>query len=1170
MLCRFIEKHNHDRKDASPITHVWIDLFQVVQADVGGDKTWIQDFKEAVPACTRLLAIFSPWQDPEYVRRSWCVYEMLCALNAPVPCPVEIVMPGDAVKPFVEALLTDSTVVGKVMSKVRSKNMQAAFKSDRDEIERLIEESVGFHRLDTLLLGQMRKWMSAAATHVRKSVKDEDATDHLAHAEFLRSVGALHEHLGDFDRALEHYTDAQHSLEKGGRPRQIMGIELLVRIGNLYRKQGQFAKALRQHLMAEKLVARAFEGEDVDLTDDLVSSRLLASVHAHLGNSKKEINDFDGAMVALKKGLQIRLECKHLGPNCTDTADSHNDIGCVLHKLKKYSEALQHYMEAMEIRVAKFGRDHSETAMTYNNIAAVYEATDEFTKAIHWYQEATLSYEKTVGVEHPETATAYRNVGNVLARSPEADLDSAVQYHRKSVAAYSKSLGPHPDTAQAHMNVGGVLLQQGKADESIHSYKTALEIVVATVGAQHMDAGRVHRFIGQSYKLKKDYTSALTHFKQALSIFAAGNAAATGLEVARTCSTIGNVLYSRDEGDDLKSCVQWHSRALEGLIKHRGPTHPETAQSYLNIAASHSMLGQNAEGLVYYGRALVATLKSPSWEHAETAATAYRNLGNKFGLMSKAPVSAKGFGDGTSHKFSDLEAIYAGYLEWVVDPAAAGRKYTENVGCWSVSGASIPRHFVEGVYQRLSNHAYLQELIVLKRHLGASHPTITAKRTKIIQNGEAAADLYTESGIAKLNGGNVAGAVADFSEALTLREQSGHFGPDAEETGESHNNLGLAFSTMASEGLSAAVVAEFGDLRIRALEHFKEALRIKEAACGVDHPSTAGTLFNFGRVHLEQEQFQVAVQCFVRALNISEKHHGMEHPMTAQAHLYVGMALAEGREFTSAFDHLQACKGIVDKIPNHPLNAAVDDEIAQASKRAKIPHAHWGYVCDGCGMKPIIGTRFTREADDSDLCEADANKLSTMERTLYTALPALDRSACQCTCAEHATTELAPSETVAIPDPPLRMGGTTLGTLDRACLLRLQSYAKRILVNPTDVLRQQISTADEGYRKEIAPHLEAIEFLKLYGWVHDEELQAWILENKRLTFETPSARAKSMVVAIDSALHELGEPDSETPTEKGALAAEQGLFQPGGQQRLFIAALAVGAVALFTGRALAR
>lgn len=130
-------------------------------------------------------------------------------------------------------------------------------------------------------------------------------------------------------------------------------------------------------------------------------------------------------------------------------SDNHNEAGLRYYDQKKYKEALQHFIKALEI--------NPNDTSTLNNLGLALSALER-------YQEAFAEFEKAIMLD-PHFAIAYSNYGNALLKAGEID--------RASVK-YQEALKIYPAFAEAHYHLGNVLYQKGQLDGAIGHYAMAL------------------------------------------------------------------------------------------------------------------------------------------------------------------------------------------------------------------------------------------------------------------------------------------------------------------------------------------------------------------------------------------------------------------------------------------------------------------------------------------------------------------------------------------------------------------------------------------------------------------------------------------------------------------------------------------------------------------------
>ena len=152
-----------------------------------------------------------------------------------------------------------------------------------------------------------------------------------------------------------------------------------------------------------------------------------------------------------QEALDIRN--KVLPPDHPDVASSLNSIGVCLGSQGNYKEALEHHRKALAIREKAFPRDHRNVATDFANIGVCLGSQGNYKEALEYHRKALAIKEKVLPPDHPGIATTLGNIGVCLDDDKEA-----LEYCRKALAIREKVLPPdHPDIATSLDNIGARL-----------------------------------------------------------------------------------------------------------------------------------------------------------------------------------------------------------------------------------------------------------------------------------------------------------------------------------------------------------------------------------------------------------------------------------------------------------------------------------------------------------------------------------------------------------------------------------------------------------------------------------------------------------------------------------------------------------------------------------------
>ncbi len=155
--------------------------------------------------------------------------------------------------------------------------------------------------------------------------------------------------------------------------------------------------------------------------------------------------------------------------------NSWNAKGLRKAKLGAWSEALQCWENALEIRTQVLGETHLDVANTWNNIGIAQGKLDLVTDAIESLRRALAIRIEHLGREHEEVATTLHNIGNIFQQGN--DLEAAVKCFCESKQLHEKLLGPnHVQVARACVAMGHTYYQAREYKDAREAYLDALII----------------------------------------------------------------------------------------------------------------------------------------------------------------------------------------------------------------------------------------------------------------------------------------------------------------------------------------------------------------------------------------------------------------------------------------------------------------------------------------------------------------------------------------------------------------------------------------------------------------------------------------------------------------------------------------------------------------------
>ena len=200
-----------------------------------------------------------------------------------------------------------------------------------------------------------------SAKEIYKSVNlTEDIVD------INRLIGMIYYWKSEYQKALKIYKDCLENLDK----RNLLYANILVQMGSIFTKTGDFPKALKYML------------ESVALREKYHQGIGLENVFINIGETYKSMNKIADAHRFFLKALELYKK----GENKTGISKSLNNLGTTSYRMNNKEQALKYYHSSLKL--SEELKDNFTSAAILNNLAIVYSDANEHSKAISNYENA--------------------------------------------------------------------------------------------------------------------------------------------------------------------------------------------------------------------------------------------------------------------------------------------------------------------------------------------------------------------------------------------------------------------------------------------------------------------------------------------------------------------------------------------------------------------------------------------------------------------------------------------------------------------------------------------------------------------------------------------------------------------------------------------------------------
>lgn len=251
---------------------------------------------------------------------------------------------------------------------------------------------------------------------------------------------------------------------------------------------------------------KAFELYKKSITnqkENIIQEHLLqlANIQNFLGTALREKGEYDEALNHYQKACAIREE--RLGKEHLDTAKSYNNIGLTYLYKKEYDKSEPFLTACIDIVANKLDlREHEYLAQVYNNLGELYRCRTKLKEALGYQESAKDIRIQRFGENHSEAANSYNNIGSVYLDMGESK--QALDLFKKAADIYERVKGDnHSYTGIAYLNIAKAYDKEGCIGEAIDSAKKTLGIFNKSLIPTHEYIEKVKNLIIRLEKRKR-------------------------------------------------------------------------------------------------------------------------------------------------------------------------------------------------------------------------------------------------------------------------------------------------------------------------------------------------------------------------------------------------------------------------------------------------------------------------------------------------------------------------------------------------------------------------------------------------------------------------------------------------------------------------------------------
>ncbi|MEM7708400.1 MAG: toll/interleukin-1 receptor domain-containing protein [Pseudomonadota bacterium] len=347
----------------------------------------------------------------------------------------------------------------------------------------------------------------------------DDIEDATVKIRLQNSIADAYVSLTAFDHAEPLLRDSLKLNDELNGAQDSKAFETLLLLSNLMKQRGSLEQA-------EYYSRRAI---DLNYDDTDAQQRHYARAMGTLALIQSDMGRHEDAEASYRATLKIK---EQLPPDRQLLLSSTlSNLAISNHRLGRYSEALGYYRRALADEVHYAGEEHIRVAGILHNMANAQRQLGDLQGAEEGYKRALTIKRRVLGEAHPSVASTLNGMGTLAAE--RGDFDAALNLFMDSAEIKTAALGEshysvansltnaadanlalgnlseaellaeraltirrvafsnqHDLVARSLMSLGDIRARQDRTEEAREYYRDALDMFVATLGADHEEALR--------------------------------------------------------------------------------------------------------------------------------------------------------------------------------------------------------------------------------------------------------------------------------------------------------------------------------------------------------------------------------------------------------------------------------------------------------------------------------------------------------------------------------------------------------------------------------------------------------------------------------------------------------------------------------------------------------
>jgi len=389
-----------------------------------------------------------------------------------------------------------------------------------------------------------------------------------------------------FDRALS-------AAREQFKTQPIIRARLLQTLSGTLRDLGMLAAAIDPQREALEIRRKELGNTDPDTINSI----------GQMGELLERQTKYTEAEAYCREALEL---CQRSQPSDSrDTLIAMNNLGLVLLVEGKRDEAEGYLREMLSRARAVWGEENEDTLQVMDNLGGLAYESGNLVEAEGYFQKSYDARRRVLGENHRETLLSASNLA--LSREKLGRLKEAESLYRLAYEGSRTALGEdHPRTLLFMSNLGFLLGTLGEFTEAESLTRGALQRRQRVLGDDHWDTLQSMQNLGVVLAAEGRLDEAEASFREALD----GRRRLLGDEhtgVLQTMAALGELLLVRGKVAEAETLDR---TALATRRRTLGDDHPDTIESMMHLGDLLDTTGRAAEAEPLYREAVERAVAS--------------------------------------------------------------------------------------------------------------------------------------------------------------------------------------------------------------------------------------------------------------------------------------------------------------------------------------------------------------------------------------------------------------------------------------------------------------------------------------------------------------------------------------------------------------------------------